>query len=108
LKFGIFLFFKSNDMKEYIKLDIKKVLNWIDEDLQKLMIPILDEVNIVLNSSTADESDALFRFNHRVDQYYKEIDFYNLKKINPELYKYLKKWIFEVENRVFEILFSKN
>jgi len=87
------------------KINIGKVLEWVDEDLQKVVIPILEEVNAILKDNLANESDALYQFNSRVEQYYNEID---LKNLNQNLQEYLKNWISKVEDRVFKILVSNN
>ena len=87
------------------KINIGKVLEWVDEDLQKVVIPILEEVNAILKDNLANESDALYQFNSRVEQYYNEID---LKNLNQNLQEYLKNWISKVEDRVFKILFPNN
>ncbi len=97
----------KDDVETFIetKINIDKVLEWVDEDLQKLVIPILEEVNAILKDNLANESDALYQFNCRVEQYYNEID---LKNLNQNLQEYLKNWISKVEDRVFKILFSNN
>ena len=91
-------------MKENIILDIQEILSWIDEDLQKSIIPILEEVNIILNSDFWSEWNALFSFNYRIEQLYNKQDIESLAK---EVKDFIKNGYEEVWKRIFEILFSK-
>ena len=82
-----------------LKIDKDKILSWIDDDLQKSIIPILEELETILNSSSW--KDVLSVFNNRIEQLYKKQDIENLPN---EVKDFIKTWYDEVWNRLVEIL----
>jgi len=88
-----------------IESEYFNILKWIDEDLQKVIIPILVEINLILDDKISNDVDALLQFDYRVEEYYKKIEINNL---NIELQEYLRNWLSKVENRIYKILSPKN
>ncbi len=88
-----------------IESEYFNILKWIDEDLQKVIIPILVEINLILDDKISNDVDALLQFDYRVEEYYKKIEINNL---NIELQEYLRNWLSKVEKRIYKILSPKN
>ena len=97
----------ESDIESFViedNLDIKNILNWIDEDLQKSIRPILNEVNTILNFESLTKLDVFNRYNKRIEELYKKQDINNL---DENLKDFIKNWYEKVWDRVFEILFPK-
>ena len=90
--------------KKEFELDVPNILTGIDEDLQKSIRPILDEVNTILNFESLTKFDVYNRYNKRIKKLYEKQDINNL---DESLKDFIKKWYKKVWDRVFEILFPK-
>jgi len=94
----------SIEIINFEELDILYLTKWVDEDIKKMIIPILENINLLFSNSSINKDIILDDFIIRKKWIYKKL---NINNLDVGLQKFIKNGFNVVEERMCKILYLK-